>query len=414
MSSAVQTSVVKAQRRAFASKDDNKTVNGNGVGGHDHDHGDHDHHESHKHGLFGGHDHNHAHGTDAEKVFEALKGGGDAGSRITLIGLFANIGLTATKGAAGWYLHSASLMADAGHSLSDLLGDFVTLFCWQLSRRERTNRYPYGFGKFETLGTTTISLLLVGGALGIGFHSYHLLLEALHPAIGSLPPGVVQDILQTAAESTGSVAAHIPNSHSHGQLLDPNAAWFAAVSVIAKEYLYRITKKVADDEGSSVLKANAIHHRSDAWSSLVALVAILGTWAVPGLPLDPLGGLVVSVVIFIQGVGLLKGAFKQLTDAGVSDHTRELLIQQLDPLHDPSSPSLRLPHLVCIRDVRAVHSGALMFVDLTAVLTPETTVNEAFFVQEEIRRRLVNYRKEITEVRVNVVPANELETMKQM
>lgn len=133
-----------------------------------------------------------------------------------------------------------------------------------------------------------MSLLLIGGALGIGFHSYYLLLESLHPAIQSLPTGPLQDVLQTAVQASGSIASQVAHGHEH--TLDPNAAWFAAISVVAKEYLYRITKTVADDENSSVLKANAIHHRSDAWSSLVALIAILGSWAIPGLPLDPIGG----------------------------------------------------------------------------------------------------------------------------
>lgn len=191
--------------------------------------------------------------------------------------------------------------------MSDLCGDFVTLFCWQLSRQPRSNKYPLGpffflffffslshthisgFGKFETLGTTTVSLLLVGGALGIGFHSFYLLL----PAIQAMPSGLFQTALQGVADATGAVMAHVPaaGGHAHAHVdVDPNAAWFAAASVVAKEYLYRVTKKVADEEHSSVLRANALHHRSDAWSSLVALVAILGTWANPRLPLDPLGG----------------------------------------------------------------------------------------------------------------------------
>ena len=109
ISSAVQSSVSEMQRRSFASK-----INGPVAKGVNHDH-----HHGHKHSLFGGHEHEHEHGTDAEKVIEALKGGGelpaslttvevtlsrlgDRGSRITLIGLFANVGLTAAKGAAGW------------------------------------------------------------------------------------------------------------------------------------------------------------------------------------------------------------------------------------------------------------------------------------------------------------------------
>lgn len=78
--------------------------------------------------------------------------------------------------------------------------------------------------------------------------------------------------------------------HEHAHGVDINAAWFAAGGVVSKEWLYRITKKVADDEHSPVLLANAIHHRSDAYSSLVAFFAIIGTWMFPAFPLDPLGG----------------------------------------------------------------------------------------------------------------------------
>lgn len=202
-------------------------------------------------------------------------------------------------------MHSASLLADAGHSMSgtflrftkgrvlnlilnppDLLGDFVTLICWKLSRKPPSERYPYGFAKFETIGTTTISILLIGGALGIGFHSYHLLMAALVDTAAHMEPGQLQSFLQLITSTT-----ILPNiGHGHVHAVDPNAAWFAAVSVFAKEYLYRITKVVADEEKSPVLLANAIHHRSDAYSSFVAFVAIMGTWMFPAFPLDPIGG----------------------------------------------------------------------------------------------------------------------------
>lgn len=175
-------------------------------------------------------------------------------------------------------------------AIQDLLGDFIVLFCWKLSRKPPSQRYPYGFAKFETLGTTTVSLILIGGALGIGFHSYHLLIEALSHTAGTLEPGTLQTVLQNVTTTAKQVPA-IGHGHSHAiDVLDPNAAWFAAVSVITKEWLYRITKKVADEEHSPVLLANAIHHRSDAYSSVVAFLAILGTWFFPALPLDPLGG----------------------------------------------------------------------------------------------------------------------------
>lgn len=174
----------------------------------------------------------------------------------------------------------------ANPALTDLLGDFVTLFCWRLSRKPPSEKYPYGFAKFETIGTTTISILLIGGALGIGFHSYHLLILALSDTASSLPPGHLQDLLHYITSS-----APLPQiGHEHAHSVDPNAAWFAAASIFIKEWLYRVTKVVADEEKSPVLLANAYHHRSDAYSSLVAFFAIIGTWLFPKFPLDPIGG----------------------------------------------------------------------------------------------------------------------------
>ena len=79
-------------------------------------------------------------------------------------------------------------------------------------------------------------------------------------------------------------------------------------------------------------------------------------------------------------------------------------MRQLDPLFDASSPSLQLPHLQSIHDVRAVRAGARMFVDLVAVLSADTTMRDAHLVQEEIKRRLMSSRKEISEVRIKLVP----------
>lgn len=171
----------------------------------------------------------------------------------------------------------------------------MTLFCWKLSRRPPSDSYPYGFGKFEVLGTTTVSILLTAGAVGIGMHSWSLLADSLSQMANTLSPGVLQDAVSSVTSAASSiptvVAEHVHvHAHSHSHALDPNAAWFAGISVLTKEWLYRATKRVADDEHSPVLRANAFHHRSDAYSSMVALVAILGSWWFPHLPLDPLGG----------------------------------------------------------------------------------------------------------------------------
>ncbi|CUA66595.1 Metal tolerance protein 2 [Rhizoctonia solani] len=360
---------------------------------------DHDHDHSHSHGLFHSHSHSHAHGGEAGEIIRALSGAGDAGSRVTLIGLASNVVLSATKGIAGVYLNSAALVADAAHSLSDLLGDFVTLACWKISRKPPTDAYPYGYGKFETLGTTVVSLILVGGAAAIGLHSYTMLLDALSPTVGTIPPGPMHDFLQFLVGTKQSVGQVLSHTHGHAHVdessvLDPNAAWFALASVIVKEWNYRSTK-ATDEMKSPVLLANAYHHRSDAYSSLVTLLAIIGTWAVPTLPLDPLGGMLVSLLILQQGVSLCYSAFGDFTDAGVSPSTRKELSSLLDPLVEPRS-------LLAIRNVRAVRSGSLMFVDLTADVPAAMTVLDAHEVEKRVRGAIMEGRSEVKEVRVHL------------
>ncbi|KAJ7251511.1 cation efflux family-domain-containing protein [Mycena haematopus] len=360
---------------------------------------DHEHEHSHSHSnIFATHTHGPGASIDsAERLMAAFRGAGDRGSQITLIGLFANIGLCVIKGVAGYFTHSAALIADAGHSLSDLLGDGVTLVCWRLSRRPPSDTYPYGFAKFETLGTTTVSLFLIGGALGLGFHSYHLLLTTLTETAASMPSGPLQEILTNV---TSAAPVHEHHSHSHAHGVDPNALWFAALGVLSKEWLYRITKKVADQENSPVLLANAIHHRSDAYSSIVAFFAILGTWWVPSLPLDPIGGLLVAFIILRQGVGLLWGAWGDLTDAGVPLDTRRDVKHALKPLLAASSSPTSSPSLLAIRHVRGRRAGSLIFVDLTAEVPKTLTVHDASILEEEITRTLKATRKEVAEVRV--------------
>ncbi|KAH7108302.1 cation efflux protein [Auriculariales sp. MPI-PUGE-AT-0066] len=385
--------------------------NGNGNGhSHSHSHG-------HSHGLFHSHSHDDHDHAGNQMIIDALAGKGTStlGGRITLVGLASNVGLTISKGLAGWSLNSASLLADAAHSLSDLLGDFVTLFCWRLSRRPPSSTYPYGYAKFETMGTTMIGLLLIGGALGIGWHSYNLLMEAVAPSIASMSPGTAQDVLQALLPSQDTMNAVHAHGHSHGGVaedtpagaLNVNAAWFALASILIKEYLFRLTRRVAQEERSPVLHANALHHRSDAYTSAVALVAILGNFALPGLPLDPLGGVFVSLIICWQSIGILWGALTELTDAGVSPSTARKLAKVLDGIvadAHAAGAGASTAKLAALADLRAVRSGSLMFVDVTARVRDDASVHEMMAIEDLVRERLKQRKKEVHEVRVRFRP----------
>ncbi|KAI9613184.1 hypothetical protein H4Q26_010463 [Puccinia striiformis f. sp. tritici PST-130] len=266
--------------------------------------------------------HHHGAGTDEDEqkaLLNALTGSSDRGSRVTLMGLAANIALTAVKGIAGYLLASASLIADAGHSLSDLLGDLITLFAWNWSRKPADKDYPFGHGKFESVGSLIVAFFLISGGFGIGLHSYTLILPILTRQFPVL-------------------VSHLPiltSDHEHEHSTDIRASYFALLSIIVKETLYRITYQVGKAEDSNVLIANALHHRSDAFSSFVALLAIIGSWY--GLTiLDPIGGFIVCSMILRSGLSIGKSSIEELldkrTDLYLNRDVENLLLSHLEKL----------------------------------------------------------------------------------
>jgi len=397
--------VEAVRRRVHQDSADKEKSSTSAVGNGKREHHDHEpsnsHSHSHSHGIFGGHSHSHGHDHDhGGGLIETLQSGGDRGSRVTLIGLGANIILTSAKGAAGWFMNSAALLADAGHSLSDLLGDFVVLFSWRLSRRPPSQRYPFGLAKFETVGTGLVAILLLGGALGIGSHSLSLLLSALSDTALAVPAGPLQTALLnvTAAAHNIPGIGHIGHSHSHAaHALDMNAAWFAAASVVSKEWLFRITRTVAAQENSPVLLANAYHHRSDAYSSVVALVAILGSGWFPALPLDPIGGLLVSIVILQQGLQIFKGAFWEMTDASAPESVLRTLSRSLDKLLE--DPHLKTSFLHT-RNLRARRAGSHLFVNLSVGVPGDLTAIQLGQLERQIVTALKAERKDVKEVQI--------------
>ncbi|PVF96709.1 cation efflux protein [Serendipita vermifera] len=353
------------------------------------------------------HSHSHSHGHDdddgehteeALMLLDALRGKGDAGSRVTLMGLGANVGLTVLKGTAGWYLNSAALIADAGHSLSDLMADFVTLGTVILSQRPPSPSYPLGYGKFESLGTVTMSIFLLLGGLGIGAHSWGVLADTLSSTLSKhpqIPPLLVNILSYFATSDSDHGHGH---SHSHHaptgdeDALSSTAVLFPLFGILVKEWLYRITKQVAEEQNSSVLLANALHHRSDAFGSIVTVVAILGSLVMKDVPVDPMGGLVVALLILLSGLRIFKGAVYELTDASVAPSTLQAYNTSLEPLRSTTITS--------IGPVRAVRSGSAVFVDVDVVLRKGLTGSQVYEAVESIKEKLRDEKKEIKAVRV--------------
>ncbi len=228
--------------------------------------------------------------------------------RVTLAGSAGNVLLVIVKFVAGVLGHSAAMIADAVHSLSDFLTDIVVLVFVGISARPQDTSHDYGHGKFETLATLFISLALVAAAIGI----------------------IVSGAVKFAAWLGG------------GTLSAPGwiAFWVALLSILVKEVMFRYTVHKARKLDSPALKANAWHHRSDALSSVAAAVGIGGAlllggrWAV----LDPLASIVVGAMLLGVAWEILRPSLGELTDASLPDEAEKEILDIIGAFPDVSEP----------------------------------------------------------------------------
>jgi hypothetical protein len=208
-------------------------------------------HRSHSH--FPSSDPQHHHDDHHDSASPLLIGKkSDPAVKITRIGLLVNLALVVVKGVGGVMLHSSSLVADAGHSLADILSDVLTLSTLAFAVKPATALYPLGFGKVETLGALGVSSLLFFGGAGIGISSLEQVLHQVSHA------DAIMAYIQPLVNVLGHDHHHHfqDNSTDTGQLTNVNAAWVAAGSIVVKEWLFRRTMKISIDTNSTVLAAN--------------------------------------------------------------------------------------------------------------------------------------------------------------
>ncbi|KAJ2804474.1 mitochondrial metal transporter [Coemansia guatemalensis] len=356
------------------------------------------HAHTHSHGLFSAHSHSHGVGGDVASKAELIEHH-QAGSRITLVGMGANVGMSVAKGVAGVYFHSSALLADAAHSLSDILGDLVTLYTFRKSRRPPDALHPFGYGRYEALGTLVVSAFLVAAGFGIGSHALeqivHFIPDILAGAGSLLPHETVEsarDIVGAAVSSSDGASGSsslLSMGHSHGAhevvdgkvLVDPRAIWFAAGSIVINEALFQATKKVGERTKSNVLIANAWHHRSDAMTSLVSVGAIAG--AIMGFPvLDAVGGLVVSAMLARSGASMMADAVREVTDTPPPTQFTEEITQALDNI------VRQLPSVHSVTNVQCRKSGPFVHVRMCLQFSSTDTAADISRTIEQVRLSL--------------------------
>ena len=280
-----------------------------------------------------------------------------AASRSTWVSVGVNVVLSAVQIATGVLTKSQALVADGVHSLSELVSDFVVLFANHHSQKDADADHPYGHHRYETAAALVLGLLLL--AVGVG---------RLASAAGQL-----------------HTPANIPEVHL-------TALWVALGALGAKELLFRYMLTVAKRVKSSMLVANAWHARSDAASSLVVALGIVGNLA--GYPiLDPIAAAIVGFMIIKMGWGFGWDALHDLMDRAIDDNEVTAIRQTLQ----------ETPGVMGVHDVRTRKMGDMVVVDAHIEVDATLSVEAGHDIAVEARRRVM-LRHRVLNVMAHVDP----------
>nr|VFJ48429.1 MAG: cation diffusion facilitator family transporter [Candidatus Kentron sp. FM]VFJ57152.1 MAG: cation diffusion facilitator family transporter [Candidatus Kentron sp. FM]VFK08023.1 MAG: cation diffusion facilitator family transporter [Candidatus Kentron sp. FM] len=282
--------------------------------------------------------------------------------RITHIGSLLDVVLAVLKISVGWLSQSQALIADGVHSFSDLLTNFVVLFAAREAHREADKEHPYGHERIESITTAGLGTILVLVAMGIGFDAIRRLFE---PEL-LLRPGVWALVV-------------------------------AAISVLAKESIYRYTMHIGRKLRSELLQANAWHSRSDAISSIVVIIGVGGSMA--GLAyVDAIAAILVAGMIAKIGIKLGWNAVRELIDTGVEEQV----------LVDIRRAILAVDGVETLHMLRTRRMGGNILVDVHITLTDSrVSVSEGHQISEVVMTALLDNMEEVTDVTVHIDPEND-------
>lgn len=286
--------------------------------------------------------------------------------KVTLVGGAVNALLLAFKFLAGFFGHSAAMMADAVHSLSDFVTDVIVILFVRISNKPQDKSHDYGHGKYETLATTLIGLALFAVAIGI----------------------IVGGVTKIAAWLHGEV---LP---APGML----ALWAALASIVLKEGTYQYTVAKARKLKSQAVEANAWHHRSDAFSSIGTAVGIGGAillgerWTV----LDPLASVVVGAFIVKVAFDLLREGLGDLMERSLPEKEEEEIMRLASSVEGVSTP----------HDLRTRRIGNRYAIELHIYMDGSITLAESHEKATQVEELLREKYGSETHVAVHVEPLN--------
>ena len=285
--------------------------------------------------------------------------------QVTLIGCVGNVVLMVCKLIAGVVGHSAAMIADAVHSLSDVVTDVIVLTFVSVSAKPQDKSHDYGHGKFETIATFFIGIALIAAATGI----------------------IVSGIMNLVDWAKGA------DLEAPGKM----ALWAAFLSIAVKELLYQYTAYHGRKLNSQAVIANAWHHRSDALSSVAAAIGIGGAillgdrWTV----LDPLASVIVGLVLLKVAVELLKTSINELTESSLPQDTEREIEEIIT-----SFPEISQPH-----NLRTRRIGTRIAIEAHIRMDGAMSLQKSHDLTTEVEKKLRSRFGDDTHITLHVEPA---------
>ena len=284
--------------------------------------------------------------------------------KVTMVGGVVNVILLLFKFVAGILGHSAAMVADAVHSLSDFVTDVIVIVFVHISGKPKDKSHDYGHGKYETLAMTIIGLALLAVAIGIVYGGLMKIIDWM--------------------------SGH--ELQAPGML----ALWAALLSVVLKEGVYRYSMREARKLQSQAVEANAWHHRSDALSSIGTAIGIGGAiflgqrWTV----LDPIASVVVGLFIIKVAIFLLRDGIGDLMEQSLPDEVETEILQVAASVDGVCEP----------HDLRTRRIGNHYAIELHILMDGNITLCEAHVKASEVEDLLRQHYGNDTHIAVHVEP----------
>ena len=282
--------------------------------------------------------------------------------KVTLVGAIVNIVLAMVQIVGGFLAQSQALIADGFHTISDLVTDFVVLIAAKMASKDADEDHPYGHERIETIATIILGLALAGVAIGIALDAAN----RLQNPDTLLQPGLL-------------------------------AIAFAAFGIVCKEGLYRYTYRIGKQINSTLLKANAAHHRSDAISSVMVLLGVTASvvFSIPWL--DILAALAVSVMIFYMGAKLILDSIMELVDTAWESEKVEAMLLLIGDV-----PGVQNAHMLRTRKM-----SSNVLVDVHIQVAPTISVSEGHHIAEQVMSQLKDEYDEVSDIMVHIDPEDD-------